>query len=537
MMRFSALDTSSLAVTQFPDLGLLGSSAQQLALVGTIVASLLWCMISGLRVSFPQPKTTQGLPTLNLSVRKQARRWKRDAIALVEEAYQKFPGKVFQVHAPDGPQVFIPHNMIEEIKAFPDSTISILDGVRELFQPQHTLFPDPDNRAWVDWTKQALGKNIARYCDITKGELQRALPVQFSSCKDWQPIQVHPRLLRLVATITNRIFVGPVLCRDKQWLQTSIDYTRDVFIAIILLKLYPRWLRGLAKYTIPHMWYTWRHTKIATRVVKEALQHPEDGDAIHGVYNALSEDGKMDYLTQGRSQLGLAMAGVHTTVRLVCQVLFDLAARPEYIPILHEEILSVLGTGTDKYTVENFTLLKKLDSVMKESMRLHGSVSKSSPLLPYQSFQYATSTSRNLQKAASFRRKVLKPTTLSDGTFLPAGIFINIPTNSLSHDPSIFPHPEKFDGLRFYNMRQRSSADANKHQLTTVDNTATYFGAGRHACPGRAFASMEAKMILVELVKRYEFRMIEGDGTESYMQYSGLLAVNPNKKIQMRDRV
>jgi cytochrome P450 len=315
----------------------------------------------------------------------------------------------------------------------------------------------------------------------------------------------------------------------------TITYPRDLFIAIYFLNFWPRWLRSVAKYMIPHMWVSWMHAGLAARVVEEALQHPANGDAAHGVYEMLSEEKKNDYLSQGRAQLGFAMAGMQTTIRVISQALFDLAEHPEYIPMLREEIKKVWGPR-DAYKepiMEQFASLKKLDSFMKESMRLHGGVSESMLPSPLSSFQNQTLTNEK----ASFRRKVLQPIALSDGTFLPPGTSVYFPTHALSHDPSIFPDPDKFDGLRFYKLRQRSQADANKHQFTAIDNHATYFGAGRHACPGRTFAGVLAKWILIALVTRYDFKIIEGDSTPRDFQFSGLLLVNTKKMIMIRDRV
>lgn len=60
------------------------------------------------------------------------------------------------------------------------------------------------------------------------------------------------------------------------------------------------------------------------------------------------------------------------------QVVFDLAARPEYIKGLREEIKEVLaedgydidGDGFTKLKKSSYTKLRKLDSFLKESQRL-----------------------------------------------------------------------------------------------------------------------------------------------------------------------
>jgi hypothetical protein len=316
----------------------------------------------------------------------------------------------------------------------------------------------------------------------------------------------------------------------------TIDYPGVLLTAAYLLNFWPRWLRPVAKYMIPHMYVSWIFTRLAAGVVEEALQHPANEDAVHGVYEMLPEEKKKDYLFQGRVQLGFVMAGILPTIQVVCQAIFDLAEHPEYIPMLRKEIERVWGPW-DAYKgdiLEQFASLKKLDSFMKESMRLHGGgVSEFTLPSPLSSFQNQTLTNGK----ASFRRKVLQPTTLSDGTFLLPGTFVYFPIHALSHDPSIFPDPDVFDGLRFYKLRQRSQADVNKHQFTAIDNHATYFGAGRHACPGRTFADVLAKFILIALVTRYDFKIIEGDSTPRDLHYTGLSFVNPKKMIMIRDRV
>jgi hypothetical protein len=44
----------------------------------------------------------------------------------------QFPGQVFQAFSPDGPQVFIPPNMLDEVKAFPDNVVSMTHAIKEV---------------------------------------------------------------------------------------------------------------------------------------------------------------------------------------------------------------------------------------------------------------------------------------------------------------------------------------------------------------------------------------------------------------------
>jgi hypothetical protein len=50
-----------------------------------------------------------------------------------------------------------------------------------------------------------------------------------------------------------------------------------------------------------------------------------------------------------------------------------------------------------------------------------------------------------------------------------------------------------------------------KHQLVTVGSENLGFGHGSHACPGRFFASNEIKVLLVDMLRRFDIS-IKKDG-------------------------
>jgi cytochrome P450 len=124
----------------------------------------------------------------------------------------------------------------------------------------------------------------------------------------------------------------------------------------------------------------------------------------------------------------------------------------------------------------------------------------------------------------------MKPITLSNGQVLPAGVNIEVPAYTVGQDEETFPDAERFDGLRFYRMREQSetfnkpggggagstAVEAAAHnQFVSVSQNSLTFGYGRHACPGRFFAANEIKMIMARLVLMYDIRNV-GESTERY---------------------
>lgn len=124
---------------------------------------------------------------------------------------------------------------------------------------------------------------------------------------------------------------------------------------------------------------------------------------------------------------------------------------------------------------------------------------------------------------ASFQRKLLKNLRLSNGQFIPAGATIEVPAIGVNNDPDLFPDPEKFDPFRFSRIRDEAKAEGSDQiaalsQFVSVNQNSLTFGFGRHACPGRFFAANEIKMILANILMRYDVRM-PGDRTERYPNF------------------
>lgn len=87
-------------------------------------------------------------------------------------------------------------------------------------------------------------------------------------------------------------------------------------------------------------------------------------------------------------------------------------------------------------------------------------------------------------------------------------------------DPEHFDDPETFNGLRFYRMRQ-SEGQASKHQLISVSKDDLAWGYGRHACPGRYMAEIAIKLMLAEVLLRYEIKNPEGKPRHPNFEFDG----------------
>lgn len=106
-----------------------------------------------------------------------------------------------------------------------------------------------------------------------------------------------------------------------------------------------------------------------------------------------------------------------------------------------------------------------------------------------------------------------KPITLKDGTHIPAGTYIDAPSYAVLHDAANYTDPDTFDAYRFYNLRTNEDVpDPNafknreQYQFVSVAKENMSFGFGKHACPGRFFASNEIKLIMARILLTFDVR-------------------------------
>ncbi|KAH6669138.1 ent-kaurene oxidase [Plectosphaerella plurivora] len=450
-------------------------------------------------------------------------KWLFGAEGLVLDSYNKFRDRVYQIKATEGVQVLVPSKFLSELKSLPEEVLSSQEAVSEAMLSKYTKFCLGHNAEMLSaLVRCRLSQNLARLVPQLKGELESIVATEFPECQDWTPVKFQPFALRAIARISGRAFVGPDINRQEQWMDTSINFAIHVFIAVVKLQFFPEWARPVAQHLVSELRQIRKDIDIATDMLQPVIEERlrdmkmpsyKEGpdDLIQWLAEALPEDEKTDYRAQAHIQLILAAASIHTTNNLVTDCIYDLAAHPEVQDMLREEARQVLEVEDGWTRKESMAKLKKLDSFMKETQRLAGNIT-------------------------GFIRKAVKPITLSDGTYLPAGTKLLAPQAGISHDERFFSDPETFDALRFYKMRQMSEEEGHRWQFTSIGDTNVNFGAGKHSCPGRFFAGNEIKMVLAYFLLNYDIRLKEGESRPKPMMMVMSKAPDPNAEVLFRKR-
>lgn len=332
-------------------------------------------------------------------------------------------------------------------------------------------------------------------------------------------------ILDFVARVSARIFLGKPMCRNQEWLEVSTQFTENVFVSLVFLRLFPMWTHGLLNWFMPSSYkgtaYVRKAKTLLVPEINRRRQAEAEGplDSEETKHNLLSwmmeiatpEEGEASSLAH--LEVVLSLASIHTSQMNAVHVLYDLLAFPEYLEPIRQEIREVVRNEGPwmRWEKSAFSKLRRLDSFMRESQRF------------------------NPPTLLSMHRVLLQDAKMSDGTVLQKGAHISMAVNSIQNDPDVTPEPEKFDGFRYYKLRQ-IEGDGHLHQFSTTQDRILNFGHGPNSCPGRFFASLEIKIILVRLLMDYEFRFKDGNERPANLRAHEFIFPNPDAEILMRRR-
>ncbi|KAJ4317019.1 hypothetical protein N0V94_005160 [Neodidymelliopsis sp. IMI 364377] len=441
------------------------------------------------------------LPVLggSASSEKQRQKFMASAKEMYMDGYTKFKNSVYRIASSNGEdEVIVPVSLLPELRKLGDDVLSFPKAIETLMETKYTKV-NPEFKLMIHSVRSDLTPALGRINLLVRDEVDVCVKKYMPDCKDWTEVPIYTTLVDIVAQVSGRVFVGPELCEDPEYLDCAKNYTLDLIKSIDAIKELRPWLRPVLAPRIPEVrsLLQWEQTaaQFLYPLVKERKelakndpdwQKPDDMTQwMLDRASSASEDVPVEVFAKG--QLGLIFAAIHTTTLTATNILFTLAATPEYIEPLREEFRSVLAQNDGNITAKALQQMEKLDSYMKEVTRMY------TPGL------------------TSFGRRVLKGITLSNGQYIPPGVIIEVPAHAVYHDSSVYPDSDKFDGLRHYKLRRGgSTTDHARNQFVTTNEQNLSWGYGRHACPGRFFATNEIKMIVARLILDYDIKMPNG---------------------------
>ncbi|OAA38538.1 Cytochrome P450 [Metarhizium rileyi] len=433
--------------------------------------------------------------------------------------YSPFPpgSKAFYLNTDNGPRLVLSNEYAREIHNSPHLSLpKAIEAELHAYIPgmegyRHDYFP-------VNFGVGTMRLNVARALSLlSELDVSSVLDAYWTKNPAWHRFALSPMLLEMTAQLTAEVRSGRELSLNPQWRQLSVDFTVHTFMAASEVNNWPRFLRRVIHWFLPSSRLVRDDIRearalfapvIDARMAKkqEAIANgrepPEHHDMMYWM-DARSRGGPFDAVM---AQLMIAQAMIHGIADLTTQTLFHICERPSLLKELREEMKSlVTKTGLNQDSLSHMHLL---DSVVKESLRVK-------PLF-----------------LVNMKRYAEESITLSDGTVIPKGSLLVVAMQDM-WDESKYPNARQFQSDRFLKRRQVPGQESSA-ELSSSTSDHMGFGFGRHACPGRFYASALIKLLLCHMLLKYDMRLV---GESPPIEIHGVnTTANHRAEIEVRRR-
>ncbi|KAF9446380.1 cytochrome P450 [Macrolepiota fuliginosa MF-IS2] len=474
---------------------------------------------------------SDNIPTIGYSGRLtsylSAFRFFKHARRIFQNGYDLYPTEMFKVPTMSKWQFVVGGGQLVEDLKKAGEEVSFHQGVVESGRFDYTIKSNIENSVYHLKVIRTKLVSFGPYCDDIHDEcaaaLQDLIPVKAGG---WTGVPLWNTLQMLMARVSNRVFVGLPLCRDQGYLELCIGFAGNFMAAARLINLAPKFLHPIIGPLLsPYEQHRKSIAKYLGPIIKERLEMKEEhGTEWEGkpddlvswlVDEAQGIDAEVENL--GMRILFVSFAAVHTTSMVMSHVLFDLAARPEYIEHLRQEAKEV--TEAEGWSKSAIAKLYKIDSFIHESARYSG------------------------LGGVSMIRKIGDPNgfKFSNGITLPYGASVSVISDAMHHDATFYPDPYTFDGFRFYKIGKADLDQGNdtefhvKHAFASLSTNWLLWGLGKHACPGRFFSAHEIRAAVAYILLNFDIKLEGGKRPENqWIAYTCLPDVNAHLLFKKR---
>jgi len=415
----------------------------------------------------------------------------------LQAGYDKYSkkNKIFVLPATLGmrAEIVMPREQMSWMFDQPDSVLSTSAAHYEFLQGDYcfvepAILRDP-------YHEHVVHKNLLRNLNAIIPDLAEEVPVAVDSIygtntDTYTKVDVLDTFMRMIPSLTNRILVGPTLCRERKFLDAVLSFTTDVVRIQALLFLIPRALHPLvgSLLSLTSKYHYWLSSKFSLPLIRKRLEDIKKKDAGDPEYKAWKEpqdfvtwsyrtamaEGRLDEAHPVRIAkriMPVNFASIHTTSLTAYETMTNiLSSDPSVIESLREEAHRLLQEEGG-WTKQGLSRMHRMDSVIRESQR-------ASPI------------------ALTFiHRKVVakEGITTPEGVHVKYGTMLSCPWAPLALDDDIHDNPTEFDAFRY--SRAREEYDSMKPEekekvdtlklkqtgLVTTSDRHLAFGHGRHA--------------------------------------------------------
>ncbi|CAH0051924.1 unnamed protein product [Clonostachys solani] len=416
----------------------------------------------------------------------------------------------FEIHAPDNRYVFVSSpEHIKELDQAPDTVLSLQAASKQMLQPMYTMqkFNWFDRRGtegvgFIRALRTLLTNNLPQILPDLSAIIRSRLEEigdSYPTVNGTKQYPVYPAVVKLVVLSNAVSFFGKDLAKNDGFMVSALEYIEETLICAEIVRVLPTFIRPVigsilgrrltAQDVIYNTLLPIAEQRVEERDLKAMGQMvPEHADCIQWIMDTSPRQKPWSAKRVVHELMAIWFGSVHAVSTTVTFAIHDLCLYPEYVEPLRAELQA--GYAEFEKTGKGLPLL---DSFIKESARL-------TPV-----------------EAQSTRRSALQPFMLSNGLKLEVGDWACTPVRAIMQDPEYFPNPLRFNGFRFVEPSLLSDKDGkfeisqlSPSKLTDVENTYHVWGTGRMACPGRFYAAAIMKVIIGQIVLKYDTELIHG---------------------------
>lgn len=390
-------------------------------------------------------------------------------------------------------EIVLPRSQMSWMFDQPDYVLSTKDAHYDFLQGDYAfmqpiILRDP-------YHEHVVHKNLVRNLNSIIPDLEEEVPPTVDAIwgmdtEEFSKIDLMSSFMRMIPRLTNRMMVGPTLCREQRYLDAVLSFTKDVVGTFSFLPLFPKALHPIAGNLagLTSKYHFWQASRFTLPLIKQRLEdinkkdtgHPdykdwkEPHDFITWSYRTAQAEGRTDEMQPKRIAqriMPLNFAAIHTTSLTAYETVVNiLSASPDVVESLREEASRVLHEE-GSWTKKALGRMHRIDSAIRESQRI-------API------------------ALTFvgRKVVAKDgVTTPEGIHLKYGTMMTCPWTPIAMDDELHGDAATFDAFRYsrageeydlMSVEERENVDALKLKqtgLVTTSNQHLPFGHGRHA--------------------------------------------------------
>ncbi|EHK23856.1 uncharacterized protein TRIVIDRAFT_200187 [Trichoderma virens Gv29-8] len=409
---------------------------------------------------------------------------------IIDHAYKQAKGKTFKVSTPSNDHLLITSTaLIRELINAPLQHLSLHAVAKErkqILQPKYTMcgFELHDNRGiegtgYVRALRSLLTSHLPKFQPDLERIMKDALEAGLSEVRPdgFAHVKIFPFMKTLVTRVNCFVFFGEELSQNTEFTSAALELPQAVVFAAELLRITPEFMRPLV-------------ASIATNRHRAARR----------IYHYLVP------IIEQRLAVRELQSSNEATPTDCMQWLIDTSPRKNlWTPAkIAGEIMAVWFGSVHQLAIH-------ADAVdccfIKESVR-----------------------SSNFD-AITCRRKALVPYTFQDGSSINKGDWVCVPQRAMMQDNTRYRDPQIFDGFRFARanvqlQQHRQSADVPDQRESKFTDTSPdwpIWGIGNAACPGRFYASLVTKLILIHILEDWECKMPDPEAPRSMTWRSSIV--------------